>query len=355
MAGRAKNTEYIIPGGTITLDVFFKAYVDGPLTDPVPSPTYTFYDPSMNVLATGTGTRLSTGYYSASLTTTTSYVVSDTYKIEWVAYVNGTQVSDAWEYWRVVSPGSVDFSPIIISDSRLNQIKKVLAYPKVLNVLLSDDEIKSLCIEPAMRLYFTKFPKIEEIDYEIGYTTEVTYPFPDVYTFGVVDLRVTNTNITSATGGFSNFLNLAAYAQTAIVNRASYGIKGFNPNFLSQQKLTEQQSLYAMREMNKTIRHKVDIENRHITVFSNMAGKLYINWCKYSDNFDDIRYQYIEDVIKLSQSNLLHHFCDTTDIVTNNDMTLNINTDILKTRADELKTEVMEKWEQINSIAMIRY
>lgn len=355
MTNRAKNMSSVTPGGTITLDVYFKAFLGGPLVDPIPAPTYTFLDPNNNVIATGTGTKISTGHYEASLATTIYYAYSDYYKIEWTAYVGGVQVPNAWEYWRVVSPGSTDFSPIVISDARLNQIKKVLAYPKVSNILLSNDEIKQLCIEPAMRLYFTKFPKVQEIDYEIGYTTEVTYSFPDSYTFGVLDLRVTNTNITSATGGFSNFLNLAAWAQTSIVNRASYGIKGYNPNFLSQQKFTEQQSLYAMREMNKTIRHKIDVDNRKITVFSNMAGKLYINWAKYSDNFDDIKFQYIEDVIKLSQSYLLSHFCDTTDIVTNSDMTLNINTDLLKTRADELKTEVIDKWNEISSVSLLRY
>jgi len=355
MSGRAKNTESVTPGSAITLEVYFRSYNEGPLVDPDTAPTYVFKDPDGNVLSTGTGTKLAVGYYNASYTTNVLATISDYYKIEWTAAIQGISVPSAWEYWRVIQPGSADFSTIIIADSRLNQIKKVLAYPKVTTVLLSDQDIKDLCIEPAMREYFTKFPLTTEYSVDIGYTTEMEVPFPDIYTFGLTDFRVTNTNITSATGGFSNFLNLAAFAQTSIYNRSSYGLKGYNPNFLAQQKLTEQQSLYAMREMNKTIRYKVDIENRKVIIFSNQAGKVYINWAKHSSNFADIRYQYIEDVIKLCQANLLHHFVETVQMVTNTDITLTINTDVMKTRADELRAEVKEKFDQISSLQMIRY
>jgi hypothetical protein len=350
------NTATVTPGSTIVLDVYFREFTGGYLVDPIPAPTYVIYDPNLNVLASGTGTKTAVGTYTASYAVPLTAVISDSYKIEWTAYVEGFLVPNASELFRVIPVGSIDYGVSInISDLRLNQIKKVLAYPKVSNVLLSDDEIKAFCIEPAMREYFTKFPLVTEYSVDIGYTTEMTIPFPDSYTFGLVDFRVTNTNITSATGGFSNFLNLSAFAQTSIYNRSSYGLKGYNPNFLAQQKLTEQQSLYAMREMNKTIRYKVDTENRRVIIFSNQAGKVYINWAAYSGDFSKIKYQYIEDVIKLSQANLLNHFCDSTDITTNNDLTLTINTDLLKTRADELRTSVMERWELINSVSAIRY
>ncbi len=355
MSGKAKNTEYVTPGSAITLEVYFRSYNEGPLVDPDSTPTYIFYDPDGNVLESGSGTKLSTGYYTATYTTLSTAVISDYYRIEWTATISTIAVPSAWEYWRVISPGAADFSTIIISDSRLNQIKKVLAYPKISTVLLSDQDIKDLCIEPAMREYFTKFPLTTEYSVDIGYTTEMTIPFPDVYTFGLTDFRVTNTNITSATGGFSNFLNLAAYAQTSIYNRSSYGLKGYNPNFLAQQKVTEQQSLYAMREMNKTIRYKVDLEGRQVIIFSNQAGKVYINWAKYSNEFSSIKYVYIEDVIKLCQANLLLHAADTLSIITNNDLTLVINTDVMKTRADELRASVMDRWSEISHIQLLRY
>ena len=58
-------------------------------------------------------------------------------------------------------------SQIIIDSNWLGQVKKVLAFPGVSNLLLSDDEIKDYCIFPSLQKYFTKFPITEELSQTI--------------------------------------------------------------------------------------------------------------------------------------------------------------------------------------------
>ena len=63
---------------------------------------------------------------------------------------------------------------IIISDEKLNLIKSALGYPtEDGEFLLTDTQIKEFCVEPALRQYFSKFPKVITNTRDIAYSSEL--------------------------------------------------------------------------------------------------------------------------------------------------------------------------------------
>ena len=135
-------------------------------------------------------------------------------------------------------------------------------------------------------------------------------------------------------------------------NSGSYGIWGFNPGFKRQMTSFKKQAI-ASRANEATLDIRVDEVNRKVTLFTNISGKANVTWAKSSENFDNIKYVYINDVIKLAQSYLKEHLADTTGIITKN-LEVDIDSDKLKSEALEMRREIMEKWAEIPSIHIIR-
>jgi hypothetical protein len=349
---RARNTQSGSPGGTVLLDIWFYSYTSGPLVNTDAIPTFIIYDPSDNVLATGTATHVSTGYYSTTFTIPVASILSDFYKIEWTAKINTVTVADTWEYFRVVQQGGGSFSSINITGSDLIQVKKVLGYPSLDNVVLTDDQIKELCIWPAMYRYFNKWPIKGFYSAQVG-DGEITVDFPDIYTFAVMDVRLVDRGLTMGTG--SSFWDIVAYQNVggATIRGGTYGQAGYNPNGLFQMRSLQRQAIQSIQNANVTLKYFVDYPTKKVTAYTNMPGVLNITWAKLSYSFDDIRFERKFDVIKLAQSNLLFHLADHFAVITDTNMEININVEALKTRATELKQEIDDAWIQIPDISLV--
>lgn len=241
---------------------------------------------------------------------------------------------------------------ITITEQRLNQIKKLLAFPiEDGEFLLTDDQIKEFCIEPALRDYFSKFPKLIEVEHSIASSSEIAIPFYNEFTYGAVDARLTNKDGVGVAGGGSDFLYRAAYSNTS--NRSNYGRKGYNPNFLTQANATAQQVLRSNAKMNESIKIRIDYVNKQLAVFSNRSGKLLVVWALFSNNFSDVKYNYIEDVLNLCRGYMLEHAGTTMNLFQNSDLPVSINADFLKSESERLLGDVKEKWEQIPGMSLI--
>lgn len=242
---------------------------------------------------------------------------------------------------------------ITISDTYLNEIKKPLAYPTVAKVILTDDQIKDLCVAPALREYFTKFPKKEVYSQSIVYSDPVEIDFPDDYTFGVVDMRIVD-KLSNDSANTGNFWELASFNKYGLSSKKEmYGIEGYNPNSLRQQKITEMQAERALRDNVEAIKLKVDVDNRIVIAHTNQSAVLLIEWAKYSDDFSDVKFQRINDVIKLSSAYLLEHLADTTGMVNNTSLDVEVNSDALQSKASEYRSEIKEKWDQFPDIILM--
>jgi hypothetical protein len=242
---------------------------------------------------------------------------------------------------------------VYIDDEYMEEIKSVLAFPSVTNVILTDAQIQTLCVWPAMRDYFIKFPVRDQREYSITSGSETYYDFPDFETFGVSDVRVVDKD-SATSGSSSSFWDLWAHQQRSQHSKYSgqYGIRGYNPNSLRQYNSLRRNEMAT--ESNKgTVKYRLDEGNRRVYVYTSIGGKLNITWAKWSDDFDFVKFAYQHDVIKLAQSNLLAHFANTTDIVdAGGDVTINYSE--IRSQADELRTSVMERWEAIPDVVAIR-
>lgn len=242
---------------------------------------------------------------------------------------------------------------IEISDDNLNFVKKVMAYPSVDNIILTDDQIKSLCVKPAMDKYFIKFPIRSKYAQSISGDVEVTVNYPDSYTYGVTDVRVVGKDTPS--GGNDSFWQLAAYQSQSWSSKSAgnYGVKGYNPNFIRQHSQNYTQAAASFQNQKGTIHARVDHPNRQVLVYSTVSGKINIEWAKFSEDFSDVRYEYQYDVLQLAQSYFLDHMADTTQIIdTGGDISINYSE--LRGRAAELRDPILEKWDSQPEIIFIR-
>lgn len=239
---------------------------------------------------------------------------------------------------------------IQIDDLYFNQVKSVLAYPMVDNVVLDDDHIKELALFPAMMQYFRKFPLEDYLEQSI--TGQVIIDFPDEFTYGVLDARVVNKGAGSSPAETS-ILQILASSNLSISRQNSYGIKGYNPNGLFQAQHSQRLYRNSLAKESTTIKTKVDPQRKRVICYSNISGVLNITWAKYSFDFDNILFQHKQDVVKLSQANLLYHLADVSDIIDDSNLEVTINSDALKSRADALREEVMGIWDEYQDVIVL--
>ncbi|MCP4650367.1 MAG: hypothetical protein GY853_09860 [PVC group bacterium] len=255
---------------------------------------------------------------------------------------------------KSLSSDVINSGEVTISDLDINLIKAALAYPVADDILLSDDEIKAFCVYPALLEYYTKFPIIEKHNEYISSDTELTIDFPDNYTFGAVDARIIDkfSTTTSSSSSFWELVNWEKYGYGS--SAGLYGIKGYNPGSLRQANFTQYQAKQAQQKYTQIVTIRVDPDNRNVKAYTNITGQVYVEWAKYSLNFNNIRFQQRMNVVKLCQYYLLRHLADTSSIIADSNLDISINSDELKTKADELREQVTEVWEQYNDIILIK-
>jgi len=344
------NIKQVNLGQQITFSISLNAVFGGPLVDADLLPTYQIFDPNNVMLTSGNSVHISTGVYEAYYVVDTQAPFSNFYKIVWNASVGGNADPNLWEYFQVV-PVTPTYANIVISQDWLEQIKKVLAFPKVPNILLSDDEIRKFAVFPAMTQYFVKFP-LKSV-YSVFSSDLIVVPFPDIDTFGLLDCRVVDIGSIGGTG--SSFWDILAYQRMGVLgNTIVYGRRGLNPNGLYQQRLQLQQAMKSQQNLLATIKFNVDYIARNVEVYASTTGKVNLTWAKTSNNFENVIFQRKFDVVQLAQANLLDHLADTFDIISDNSLDININVEAIRTRATDLRTKIEDKWIEFSPIILLK-
>lgn len=248
---------------------------------------------------------------------------------------------------------------IKISDFYLNQVKSVLAYPVVPEVHLYDNEIKQLAVWPALYEYFLKFP-IQVPEQMIQEVAEMSVPFPDDYTIGLIDLRtVGKTGFGTKQGSNSDFWRVVRFNQEFRGSKFRSGRKGslygINPEGLKYNFIAQQQMIDAMTNNLDTFRHEVNYTTKTITVFSTVNAQLLIIWAKTSNDFEQIKPTQRLNVLDLAKANLLRHLASMGSMLTDNGAEKQINVDSLRSEADRIETKVRELWNNIPDVVALRF
>jgi hypothetical protein len=245
---------------------------------------------------------------------------------------------------------------IVCDEIYMKQIRRILGAPSIDYLLLQDTDIKEICVRPALQKYFMKFPLEQQIQLMSGSSSEVVIPFPDDYTYGITDARVTDTGMIMGNNG--NFWDIVMFNQMSgggmiAGGGGAYNKRGYNPNGLIQQRETQRAAWKSYQNTYSTIRYKVDEVNRKVSVYTTMQGYLNITWARYSDNFKDVKYTRQQDVIELSQGYLLLHLADASGILTDSALEMSINSESLKTRGTELIEKVLTLWQDVPDVIMM--
>lgn len=192
-------------------------------------------------------------------------------------------------------------TPIVISKEARSEIVSALGHP-ILDVsedlMITDEMIDNLFIAPALRYYFTYWPR--KLKQEFKIVGQYDIPFPNEHTFGITMARVAT--VSSAQGyGKSPFLNEVIKQQTT--SYRSYGLTPYGRNpYITQgiaiKEQVEQQSYITLR---KAGTYNIDNENGRLWGFSSVQGNLIIDWAMWSKNFDDVKFEHINDAIQICQ------------------------------------------------------
>jgi hypothetical protein len=189
--------------------------------------------------------------------------------------------------------------PILVPSSIMKRITSALGTPILdlkEDLLIDEEMIKELFIRPAMQLYFTYWPKI--LKDELSINQRVNIPFPNEHVYGIAQARVA---LMQNANSWSNNPFLNEILRRQVSSLSSYGRtpSGRDP-YITQATLikeqTEQMSYISLRKAGNFI---VDNDERCLKGYSNVAGVLIISWAQYFWDWDKIRFEHTEDVIKM--------------------------------------------------------
>lgn len=339
-----QNQTISYQGTNVVLDIRFYDS-NASLADPDVIPTVQIYNPSNTLIITGQGNKLALGYWDFTYFIPITAPIGQ-WKIVWTATISSISVLNNVEYFEVrTASEQPQTQQIIISDEWLRQIKRVMAFPGVDNILLTDEEIKEFCLWPSLYEYFRKFPLKDRQEYATD--GEVSFPFPDNLVFGCNDVRAVEKF--GGTSTASSFYDIIRYqtlygGNLRFSGVGSYGTR-YNFNGLRQEYQRGRQVAETMSNQFNTFKYFINYQQRQVEVFTSVSCKVVIDWARYSLNFADVKHSRIQQTIMLAQSFLLNHLADAAMLLDDTQLDKRFNTENIRTRATELYDKVItEGW-----------
>jgi hypothetical protein len=190
-----------------------------------------------------------------------------------------------------------DDAPLQIPESAVKRILADLGAP-ILDVredlLIDEAMVKDLFITPAIQLYFTYWPLKLKEEYQINGQTDI--PFPNDQVYGVSSARVALMQ-QNAQFGNNPFINEVIRRQVASFNSYGRTPSGRDPYMTVGTLIKEQTEQLSYISLRKAGNFNIDLSDRRLWGFSNVAGNLIIDWAMWSKNWADIKFEHVSDVI----------------------------------------------------------
>lgn len=187
--------------------------------------------------------------------------------------------------------------PVVVPENILKRITASLGNPILdlaEDLLITDDTIQELFIRPAMQLYFTYWPKILKKEYPIE--QYVNIPFPNDHVYGIAQARVALSQNT-----YSKSKNPFLNERSGVRVSSSYGITpyGRDPYISHQILIKEQTEKTSYITLHKAGTFSIDEEERCLKGYSNVTGMLIISWAQFFWDWNKVKFEHTEDLIKL--------------------------------------------------------
>jgi len=241
---------------------------------------------------------------------------------------------------------------ITISSENLNEIMTEVGFP----ILAFDDDfpyteeqVKQSAIWPAMKDYFRYWPKNNPQEYSVS--GNFSFDFPTIETFNIVDARL-NTNTPNAgqhtNDPLINMMNITNLGST------SSGMYGTRYNYdMTTAYYSRRAELNAMKNSQSAFRIYVNHNDRKVEGYANNSGRITIIWAEYGFDYDSIPFTMIDDVKKLAQSYLMRMMGNFFSMQSSD--TINeIDGGFLIDRSDEIREQIIDRWNNITRPVLIR-
>lgn len=254
-------------------------------------------------------------------------------------------------------------SDLVIDDSELEIILGEVGVPflRMEELEYTRDAILNTCLKPALQEYYKFFPISDQRELgNVGCNAEYKFELPP-YCYAVTRAWVAQ----ASGGGSSGSIPPGAYnfmAQTMGgtgmggggnfgrgVNYRGKRVPGYVGGtdamsaFLMQRAANQAMVNYAKREKFRYIRQGKKI---YIAGFSSIGGILCANFAFWSPNWDDIQFERLNEVRKLSTSYVLQNLGMLRALV-KTDVPGNIDYSLYTNRAKDLKDEVLSFWKTL--------
>jgi len=246
---------------------------------------------------------------------------------------------------------SIEPESLLINNADYNRIMTIVGYPTIsaTDLELTDDQIKALYILPVLKdMYFVQFPLLEY--YQASVTSNFSIAFPDSYTYGVLDTRINTRPFDGSARTANPILNDLIITEGGRSQRMwgtpyDYGY--------SQVKIMERIERDATIQSEKATKIRVNHDTRVVEGYTNTYGALSITWAKYSRNFNDVKFNLKNDVIKLAQAQILEYLGMLRNQATN-DLPTELDGSEFLQKAETYRDEVMEKWRNHTKVIILR-
>jgi hypothetical protein len=233
---------------------------------------------------------------------------------------------------------------LTIPENIYSRILTVMGYPIVReeDLGLTADQIKDLLILPPVQsVYFAYFPRVNEASYTVS--SRFSIPFPTENTFAVRDARI-NTRPYHGGGKVAN--PLINELNIRVRSGGGMGMNMWdteNDYGYSSVRIYESLERQAYIESDRATKIYVNTQDRTVEGYTNTYGDLAVDWAEYSTDWSAVRHQHQEEVIKLAQAYVADYFGNLWNMG-NANVPNELDGGELLSKAEDLRTEVMEKW-----------
>lgn len=235
-----------------------------------------------------------------------------------------------------------------------DRIFAAIGYPMITedDLEVTFDFLKDTAVWPAMKEYFKHFPVGDREFHTVSGNFEI--PFPSAMTFGVTDSRLHPGYGYQGTAGSTNPFVAELYIRQdpSFANmRGRYGTK--NDYGMSNVIPIVEAANKARQSQAKRTRIRVDERNNKITGWTNTSGKLEIQWAEMSDNWDDIKMVYEEDVVDLASANIMIYLGRLRG-QEQSDLPIQFDAQEFIDTGKEMKEEILQRWRAATKVTLIR-
>lgn len=241
---------------------------------------------------------------------------------------------------------------ITISADHLQEILTETTFPIIsfAEFPYTEEQVKNVFIWKAMREYYKWFP-LEDIQ-EVVIGNQFDIAFPDAETFNVKDCKLVTNAVSTGVPTGNPFSDNAQIMSINAPKSNRYGTgNNYNQHLSYHNKRAEYEGL---KNSFNAFRFYVDHNTKSVKGYSNLAqARLNITWAKYSTDYNSIRFDRVEEVNKLSASEILRALGSLYQFQST-ELENEMNADYMIERSEQLREEVLTSWKAKTKAVLMR-